>query len=295
MADAIKNRFEFVYLFDVENGNPNGDPDAGNMPRIDPETNYGIITDVCLKRKVRNFVDIVKKGQSPFEIYVREKAVLNQTHERAHQAVGVKETASGKGRKGSGDEVEKARQWMCANFFDVRTFGAVMSTGVNCGQVRGPVQFNFARSIDPIIPLEVSITRMAVATEKEAEAQGGDNRTMGRKHIVPYALYRAEGYISAFLAEQTGFSVADLELLWQALINMLEHDHSAARGKMNARGLKVFKHASELGNAPAHKLFELIRVERSNDEKRPARDFSDYKVIIRKADVPKGVELIEML
>jgi len=295
MADTIKNRYEFVYLFDVENGNPNGDPDAGNMPRIDPETNYGIITDVCLKRKVRNFVDIVKKSESPFEIYVREKAVLNQTHERAHQAIGVKEKDTGKGRKGSGDEVEKARQWMCANFFDVRTFGAVMSTGVNCGQVRGPVQLNFARSIDPIIPLEVSITRMAVATEKEAEAQSGDNRTMGRKHIVPYALYRAEGYISSFLAEQTGFNDADLELLWQAFINMLEHDHSAARGKMNARKLIVFKHDSQLGNAPAHQLFELIDVKRVTADGKPARRFSDYVIKVNKSALPQGVKMEEKL
>src|SRR3989338_7395806 len=257
MSNLIKNRYEFVYLFDVENGNPNGDPDSGNMPRIDPETNFGIITDVCLKRKIRNFVDIVKKNQSPYEIYVREKAILNQTHDRAHQAIGAKtETKEGK-RKGSGEEVEKARAWMCHNFFDVRTFGAVMSTGTNCGQVRGPVQLNFARSIDSVVPLEISITRMAVTTEKEAESQSGDNRTMGRKHIIPYGLYRVEGYISAFLAEQTGFNDDDLKLLWDALINMFDHDHSAARGKMNARKLVVFKHESALGNAPAHKLFDL--------------------------------------
>jgi len=283
MANAIKNRYEFVYLFDVENGNPNGDPDSGNMPRIDPETSYGIITDVCLKRKIRNFVDIVKKNQSPYEIYVREKSILNQTHEKAHQAIGAKAEAKEGKRKGSGDEVERARAWMCQNFFDVRTFGAVMSTGTNCGQVRGPVQINFARSIEAVVPLEVSITRMAVTTEKEAESQSGDNRTMGRKHVVPYGLYRAEGYVSAFLGQQTGFSEDDLALLWQALINMFDHDHSAARGKMSARKLVVFKHDSELGNAPAHKLFELVKVSRIGDGSKPARGYGDYKVEVNKS------------
>jgi len=295
MSEPIKNRYEFVYLFDVENGNPNGDPDAGNMPRIDPETSFGLVTDVCLKRKVRNFVEMAKNNQSPYEIYIREKAILNQTHERAHQAVGVEEKGDGKKRKGSGEEVEKARAWMCANFFDVRTFGAVMSTGVNCGQVRGPVQINFARSIESIVPLEVSITRMAVATEKEAEAQSGDNRTMGRKHIVPYALYRVEGYISAKLAEQTGFSEDDLKLLWEALANMLDHDHSAARGKMNARKLIVFKHESSLGNAPAHKLFERVTVERITDKNSPARAFSDYSVKVDSTGLQQGVTLEEKL
>lgn len=294
MDNIIKNRYEFVYLFDVENGNPNGDPDSGNMPRIDPETNFGIITDVCLKRKIRNFVDIVKKNQSPYEIYVREKAVLNQVHDRAHQAIGVKASTDDKRRKGSGDEVEKARAWMCKNFFDVRTFGAVMSTGTNCGQVRGPVQLNFARSIDVIVPLEVSITRMAVTTEKESEAQSGDNRTMGRKHIVPYGLYRAEGYVSAFLGQQTGFSEDDLSLLWDALINMFDHDHSASRGKMNARKLVVFRHESELGNAPAHKLFDLAKVSRISDSSKPARAFTDYKVDINKQS-PDGVTIEEKL
>ncbi|MBF0522251.1 MAG: type I-C CRISPR-associated protein Cas7/Csd2 [Candidatus Omnitrophica bacterium] len=294
MANAIKNRYEFVYLFDVENGNPNGDPDSGNMPRIDPETSFGIITDVCLKRKIRNFVDLTKKNQSPYEIYVREKAVLNQVHDRAHQAIGAKASTDDKKRKGSGDEVEKARVWMCQNFYDVRTFGAVMSTGTNCGQVRGPVQLNFARSIDAIVPLEVSITRMAVTTEKEAEAQSGDNRTMGRKHIVPYGLYRVEGYISAFLGQQTGFGEEDLDLLWQALINMFDHDHSAARGKMSARKLVVFKHDSELGNAPAHKLFDLVKVARAGDALKPARAFSDYKVEVDK-QTPKGVTVEEKL
>ncbi len=295
MVNVIKNRYEFVYLFDVENGNPNGDPDSGNMPRIDPETNFGIITDVCLKRKIRNFVDIVKKNQSPYEIYVREKAVLNQVHDRAHKAIGAKVATDEKKRKGSGDEVEKARAWMCQNFYDVRTFGAVMSTGTNCGQVRGPVQLNFARSINAVVPMEVSITRMAVTTEKEAEAQSGDNRTMGRKHIIPYGLYRLEGYISAFIGQQTGFSEDDLKLLWDALINMFDHDHSAARGKMNARKLFVFKHASELGNAPAHKLFELIRVKRVGDASKPARAFSDYTIEFNKSKLLQGVTLEEKI
>jgi len=291
---AIQNRYEFIYFFDVENGNPNGDPDAGNMPRLDPETNLGLVTDVCLKRKVRNFVEIVKDNRSPFEIYVRERAILNQTHERAHKAVGAEEKEDGKKRKGSGAEVEKAREWMCANFFDVRTFGAVMSTGINCGQVRGPVQLSFARSIDRIVPLEVSITRMAVATEKEAEAQQGDNRTMGRKHIVPYGLYRAEGFISPHLAAQTGFSEADLDLFWDALINMFDHDHSAARGKMAARRLIAFKHESKLGNSPAHKLFDLVTAH-LKDETKPGRSYTDYAVSIAKEDLPRGVELIEKI
>jgi len=295
MSNPIQNRYEFVYLFDVENGNPNGDPDAGNMPRIDPETSYGIITDVCLKRKIRNFVEIVKSNQSPYEIYIREKAILNQTHERAHKAIGAEEKGDGKKRKGSGDEVERARAWMCANFYDVRSFGAVMSTGVNCGQVRGPVQLNFGRSIESIVPLEVTITRMAVATEKEAEQQSGDNRTMGRKHIVPYALYKAEGYVSAHLAAQTGFSEEDLKLLWDALTNMFDHDHSAARGKMNARKLLVFKHDSALGNAPAYKLFELMQVKRKTDESKPTRNFSDYEFLILKDKVPEGVTLEEKI
>jgi len=295
MSEVIKNRYEFVYLFDVENGNPNGDPDAGNMPRIDPETNFGLVTDVCLKRKIRNFVEMAKDNKSPYEIYIKEKAILNQFHERAHKAVGADDEKDDKGRKGSGDIVEKARLWMCENFYDVRTFGAVMSTGVNCGQVRGPVQINFSRSMEPIAPLEVSITRMAVATEKEAKKQKGDNRTMGRKHIVPYALYRAEGYISAHLAKKTGFSEEDLELLWKSLINMFEHDHSAARGKMNARNLFVFKHNDALGNAPAHKLFELIKVERKSDPEIPARAFSDYDVLVNKDGLPQSVTLEEKI
>ncbi len=286
---AIKNRYEFVYFFDVENGNPNGDPDAGNMPRIDPETNFGIVTDVCLKRKVRNYVLMKNSNNPPHRIYILEKAVLNEFHEEAHKETGASEVKDEKKRKGSGDEVEKARIWMCENFYDVRTFGAVMSTGVNCGQVTGPVQFSFARSIDPITPLELSITRMAVATQAEAEKQSGDNRTMGRKHIVPYGLYRAEGYISANFAKRTGFSDDDLNLFWEALANMFEHDHSAARGKMSARKLIVFKHSSDIGSAPAHKLFDLVTVKRT-DQSKPARSFADYAIEFNKAGLPAGVE-----
>jgi CRISPR-associated protein Csd2 len=292
----INNRYEFVYLFDVENGNPNGDPDAGNLPRVDPETNHGIITDVCLKRKIRNYVELTKEGKSPYEIYIREKAILNQTHKRAHKAIGAKTKAGDdEGRRGSSDEVERARAWMCANFYDVRTFGAVMSLGINCGQVRGPVQMNFARSIEPVVPREITITRMAVATEREAESQKGDNRTMGRKNIIPYGLYRAEGYVSAHLAKQTGFSTDDLDLLWEALSNMFEHDHSAARGKMSARKLFVFEHTTALGNAHAHILFELIETKRKDDLEKPARGFKDYEIIVNRDAAPDNVQLIEKI
>jgi CRISPR-associated protein Csd2 len=270
MSNAIENRYEFVYLFDVENGNPNGDPDAGNMPRIDPETSYGIVTDVCLKRKVRNFIQIVKNDQPPYCIYVKEKAILSNQQKKAYEALAIDNN------KKTGSDIEKARLWMCQNFFDVRTFGAVMSLKeFNCGQVRGPVQMNFGRSIDPVCPRELTITRMAVATEKEAEAQSGDNRTMGKKSIIPYALYRTEGYISASLAEQTGFTDDDLQLLWDALVNMFDHDHSAARGKMCARRLIVFKHDNKLGNAPAHKLFDTVTIQSCEDK--PPRSFDDYK------------------
>lgn len=291
MTEAVKNRYEFVLLFDVKDGNPNGDPDAGNLPRIDPETGNGLVTDVCLKRKVRNFVGLVKEEQPPFEIYIKEKAILNQQHERAYKAIGEDISESKTKRKGK--NVDAARKWMCKNFFDVRTFGAVMSTGVNCGQVRGPVQLGFARSIDRIYTGEHSITRMAVATEAEAEKQGGDNRTMGRKFTVPYGLYRVHGFISAPLAKQTGFSEKDLELFWDALVNMFDHDRSAARGEMTSQKLIVFKHDSELGNAPAHKLFELVQVERKADSGGPARCFGDYVVTVGGA--PDGVELIEKI
>lgn len=289
---SLTNRYDFALLFEVKDGNPNGDPDAGNLPRLDAETGHGLVTDVCLKRKVRNFVGIAKAEQPPYEIYVKEKAVLNNQHKRAYIGIGKEELLKGedKKRKG-GDAVDEARAWMCRNFYDVRTFGAVMSTGINCGQVRGPVQFTFSRSVDPIISQEHSITRMAVATEAEAEKQGGDNRTMGRKHTVPYGLYVVHGFVSSFLAKQTGFSEDDLELLWQALAQMFEHDRSAARGEMNTRGLYVFKHDSELGNAPAHSLFERVKVQRK-DGVEVARCFQDYNVTVNDQDLPLGVTLL---
>ncbi len=294
MNSTLQNRYEFVYLFDVENGNPNGDPDAGNMPRIDPETSHGLVTDVCLKRKIRNYVDIVKGNKAPYEIYVKEKAILNRQHEKAYINNPDIERPPSKKLPKKEEEAKKITKWMCTNFFDVRTFGAVMMTEVNCGQVRGPVQLNFARSMESIVPMEISITRMAVTTEKEAEQQSGDNRTMGRKHIVPYALYRVEGYISAHLATQTGFSDNDLNLLWDSLINMFDHDHSAARGKMNARKLFVFKHSSMLGNAPAHRLFDLIKVNRKENDSKPARSFSDYEITLDR-NLPEGVALEEKM
>jgi CRISPR-associated protein Csd2 len=288
MNKAIQNRYEFVYLFDVENGNPNGDPDAGNMPRIDPETNFGMITDVCLKRKIRNFVEMARDRKKPFDIYVQEKAILTDKQGEAYADKEVKKVDGG-------NKIAKARDWMCQNFFDIRTFGAVMALKENnCGQVRGPVQINFARSIEPVTPLEVTITRMAVATEKEAKSQEGDNRTMGRKSILPYGLYRAEGYISAHLAKQTNFSEEDLELLWQALINMFDHDHSAARGKMAARVLVVFKHDNVLGNAPAHTLLSRLKIVRGSSGK-PARAYSDYEVTLDETKMPKGVTVQKLL
>ncbi len=289
MNNPIENRYEFVFLFDVKNGNPNGDPDAGNLPRIDPETSHGIVTDVCLKRKIRNFVEISKNGEKCYNIYIKEKAILTERRAPAYEAVkAVKDTA---------EKVNMARAWMCKNFFDVRTFGAVMSTkSNNCGQVRGPVQFGFAESLEPICSLEASITRMAVETTKESQSQEGDNRTMGRKTYIPYGLYRAHGFISAPLAKQTGFSKEDLDLLWTALANMFDHDRSAARGEMAARKLIVFKHDSPLGNAPAHKLFELVKVKRISDESTPARSFEkDYKVIVDNQNLPSGVSLEEKL
>mgnify|MGYP003614798533 FL=1 len=301
---SLAHRYDFVLVFDVKDGNPNGDPDAGNMPRLDAESGHGLVTDVSLKRKVRNFVGLVKEqderapvdGEKRFEIYVREKAILNHQHQRAYSALNLdatpeeqapeateniatdakkKKPAKDK-RKGSADDVSQARQWMCQNFFDVRTFGAVMSTGTNCGQVRGPVQLTFARSVEPIVALEHSITRMAVTNEKD-QAEDGDNRTMGRKHTVPYGVYVAHGFVSSFLAKQTGFGEDDLELVFQALSQMFEHDRSAARGEMSTRGLYVFKHDSELGNAPAHALFDRLQV----TPKEPgavARSFDAYSV-----------------
>ena len=292
---AIENRYDFVLLFDVKDGNPNGDPDAGNLPRVDAETGRGLVTDVSLKRKVRNYVGMVKAEQPPFEIYVKERAILNKQHERAYEAIGAGDLIKGddKKRKG-GDKVGEARAWMCKNFYDVRTFGAVMSTGVNCGQVRGPVQLTFARSVDPIVAQEHSITRMAVATEAEAAKQEGDNRTMGRKHTVPYGLYVARGFVSSHLAAQTGFSDNDLTLLWEALANMFEHDRSAARGEMATRGLYVFKHDSQLGNAHAHDLFARIQPKLKEDAIVP-RDFEHYRVSVDEENLPTGVSLTQIV
>lgn len=282
---AIANRYEFVLLFDVENGNPNGDPDAGNMPRFDPETGHGLVTDVCLKRKIRNHVELTMGGKTKYNIYVQEKAVLSAQRKPAYAAANSEAAMN---------TVEYARDWMCANFYDVRTFGAVMSTKENnCGQVRGPVQIAFAKSVEPILSQEISITRMAVETEAEAKKQEGDNRTMGRKHIVPYGLYVAHGFISAPLAEKTGFSEEDLEVLWNALANMFEHDRSAARGLMSSQKLFVFKHSDKLGNASAHKLFDLIGIKRKDGSEGPARSFKDYTVSVGIA--PVGVEIIEKL
>lgn len=292
---AIKNRYEFVILFDVENGNPNGDPDAGNMPRIDPETGYGLVTDVCLKRKIRNYVETIKENEAGYKIYIKDNVPLNRSDAEACEYVGVDPGKLKDAKKKDASLDEKLRDFMCSNFFDIRTFGAVMTTFVkgalNCGQVRGPVQLGFARSVDPIMPQEVTITRVAITTEADAEKKGTE---MGRKYIVPYGLYRAEGYISANLARKTtGFSDEDLELLWQAILNMFEHDHSAARGKMAVRELIVFKHDSELGNAPAYKLFELVKARRKADVISP-RAYSDYEISVEEDKLPAGVSCIRM-
>ena len=364
MSDIIKNRYDFVLLFDVKDGNPNGDPDAGNLPRVDPETSHGLVTDVCLKRKVRNYVQLAKSCVTGFDIYVKEKAVLGRAHVAAFKELGIqlgeeltvsisnevfnwldengvpegltisadeenntfklvvasdadkkeikewlKETKppkvvkdsitdvlkAAKTRKPTAEEVEQGRDKMCQNFYDIRTFGGVLSlkSAPNCGQVRGPVQLTFARSIDQVVPLEHSITRMAVATEAEAEKQQGDNRTMGRKFTIPYGLYRCHGFISAPLATQTGFTEDDLKLFWEALKNMFEHDRSAARGQMAARKLVAFKHESAMGNAPAHKLFDLVKVAANSAT---PRDFSDYKITVPKqTEIPQGVTIIDML
>jgi CRISPR-associated protein Csd2 len=363
MNTPIQNRYEFVYLFDVVNGNPNGDPDAGNLPRLDPETSRGLVTDVCLKRKIRNYIALKHLYEQPFDIYVKEKSILGRAHSKAYSDAGInlgeetrrsisedqneelqniampegisvdieedgsnslvlsididkkevqkwikdihlskdfkkliKDAISGsKTRKPKQEEIEKGKEVMLNRFVDIRMFGAVMSlkSAPNCGQVRGPVQLSFARSEETIVPMDISITRMAVATEREAEAQGGDNRTMGRKSIVPYGLYRCHGFISAPLAAQTGFGEDDLDLLWESLQNMFEHDHSAARGEMAARKLVVFKHDNKLGNAPAHKLFDLVQVKRADGSSGPARSYADYAVTV--APAPTGVEIIEIL
>lgn len=372
MSELIKNRYDFALLFDVTDGNPNGDPDAGNLPRVDAETGMGLVTDVCLKRKVRNFVHIVKGAEKPFDIYVKEKAVLGRSHVEAFKELGIELGEGGKkeipneiseilsdlslpeglsvseeenedgevkvylnvafdfdkkiltefwkenksfavsnkevkllidslsksvkSRKPKAEETDKGRKWMCDNFYDIRTFGAVLSlkSAPNCGQVRGPIQFTFGRSVDPVVALEHSITRMAVATEAEAEKQGGDNRTMGRKFTIPYGLYFSKGFISAHLAAQTGFNNDDLNLFWEALKNMFDHDHSAARGMMSTRKLIVFKHSTALGNAPAYQLFDAIKIKKK-DQSKPARSFEDYLVSIDKASIPQGIEIIEMV
>ena len=299
MGEPIKNRYEFVVLFDVENGNPNGDPDAGNMPRIDPESGLGLVTDVCLKRKIRNYVEMVKEDSKGYEIYIKEDVPLNRSDRKAYESIGIEETddkkikeAVKKLKKTDPDVDIKLRDYMCDNFYDIRTFGAVMTTFVkaalNCGQVRGPVQIGFARSIDPIISQEVTITRVAITTEKDAENKSTE---MGRKSIVPYGLYRAEGYVSANLARKvTGFSEEDLELLWEAIINMFENDHSAARGKMAVRELIIFKHSKELGDCPAYKLFDAVEVKKNDDIIYP-RNYKDYTVKIHQDQIPESVEV----
>ncbi len=290
MCEPIGNRYEFVILFEVENGNPNGDPDAGNMPRIDPETGHGLVTDVCLKRKIRNYVETVREDQPGYRIYIKEGVPLNRSDAEGYAYVGTDEKKIKEDKKKDPAIDQKIRDWMCQNFYDIRTFGAVMTTYVkaalNCGQVRGPVQLGFARSIDPIVPQEVTITRVAITTEADAEKKGTE---MGRKYIVPYGLYRAEGYVSANLARKTtGFSQQDLELLWEAILNMFEQDHSAARGKMAVRELIIFRHDSELGHAPAYQLFDAVTVERK-DKSAPARAYADYQVTIDEGRIPEGV------
>lgn len=288
MDNPIQNRYEFVLLFDVKDGNPNGDPDAGNLPRIDPESGHGLVTDVCLKRKIRNYIGIVKKEQPPYEIYIKEKAVLNRQHERAYKHYDLKPET----KKLPKDErdAKKITRWMCSNFYDIRAFGAVMTTEINSGQVRGPIQLKFARSVEPIFSAEHTITRMAVTKEEDLEKE----RTMGRKFTIPYALYRTHGYISAPLAEQTGFSEDDLKLLFESLVHMFDHDRSAARGEMTTRKLIVFKHKSKLGNASASLLFDAVKITRKASSKEgPSRSFKDYEISLEKA--PEGVELLELI
>ena len=303
MGEAIKNRYEFVVLFDVENGNPNGDPDSGNMPRIDPESGLGLVTDVCLKRKIRNYVETVKEDAKGYKIYIKEDVPLNRSDREACESLGITETedkkvteALKKLKKSDKDVDIKLRDYMCDNFYDIRTFGAVMTTFVkaslNCGQVRGPVQLGFARSIDPIVSQEVTITRVAITTEKDAENKSTE---MGRKNIVPYGLYRVEGYISANLARKvTGFSEEDLDLLWEAIINMFENDHSAARGKMAVRELIVFKHCKELGDCPAYKLFDAVELRKKEEIEYP-RKYQDYTVQIHEEMIPDSVEMKRMI
>ncbi|MCX8509351.1 MAG: type I-C CRISPR-associated protein Cas7/Csd2 [Rhodobacteraceae bacterium] len=314
----LSRRHDFVLIFDVTNGNPNGDPDAGNLPRLDPETNHGLVSDVSLKRKIRNYVELAHEGQAGHHIYVQEGSILNEKHRQAYVALRPDDAKAGKDAKlnpKDDAEANALRNWMCANYFDVRTFGAVMSTGINCGQVKGPVQITFANSVEPILPVEITVTRMAATNEAEKKkaAEGGDtdqrsdNRTMGRKHIVPYGLYVAHGFISAKFAERTGFSEADLGLLFEALKNMFEHDRSAARGEMTTRKLIAFRHDNALGNAPAHTLFDRVKVGRNVDgdfrpvddkglgNHPPARKFADYIVSIDREGLPAGVEILDLI
>lgn len=299
MSEPIQNRYDFVLYFDVKNGNPNGDPDAGNMPRIDPETSRGIVSDVCIKRKIRNYVQLVKgqdiddpdvdDGSLGYKIYVQESAVLNERNEMAYKHYGLKPTS--KKLPKNVEERVKVTKFMCDNFFDIRAFGAVMTTEINCGQVRGPIQLCFSESVDPVLPLEMSITRMSVTNAKDVDKE----RTMGRKQYIPYGLYRLEGFISAPLAEKTGFNEQDLELFFQALMNMFEHDRSAARGLMSSRALIVFKHESKLGNAPAHRLFEAVSMNKKEGVELP-RGFDDYEPLaVDRTLIPEGVEVMEML
>lgn len=280
----LKNRIDFVYIFDVQDGNPNGDPDAGNLPRVDAETGMGLVTDVCLKRKVRNYVQVAKGLANGYDIFIKEKAVLNNEIDKAHDDATV---------KAASNKTAAARQYMCEHYYDIRTFGAVMSTGKNAGQVRGPIQLTFARSVDPVATSEHSITRIAVATSKEAESQNGENHTMGRKATIPYGLYVCHGFISANLAKQTGFSEEDLNIFFDALKNMFDLDRSAARGLMSAQKLIVFRHESELGNAPANKLFDLVKVEKTTDAS--PRSFSDYTVTVDNNSLPNGVMVEELI
>lgn len=296
MSESIRNRYEFVVLFDVENGNPNGDPDAGNMPRIDPETGLGLVTDVCLKRKIRNYVETVCEDTPGCRIYIKDNVPLNRSDAEALQYLDVTDKNLKEKKKADPDLDRKIRDWMCQNFFDIRTFGAVMTTFVknklNCGQVRGPVQLGFARSVEPVVPQEVTITRVAITTEADAENKDTE---MGRKYIIPYGLYRCEGYVSANLARKvTGFTEDDLSLLWNAILNMFEFDHSAARGKMAVRELIVFRHNSELGCAPAYKLFDTVQVTRRENNGGPARAYSDYTVTVDEEALPDGVTCIRM-
>lgn len=293
MSEAIKNRYEFVIVFDVENGNPNGDPDAGNMPRVDPETGLGLVTDVCLKRKIRNYVEMAKENAPGYKIYIKDGVPLNRSDNEAFKALGINAAALDEAKKKDPDIDLKIRDWMCANFYDIRTFGAVMTTFVkgrlNCGQVRGPVQLGFARSVEPVIPQEVTITRVAITTEEDAVKKGTE---MGRKYIIPYGLYKCEGYVSANLARKTtGFSDEDLKVLWDAIFNMFENDHSAARGKMAVRELIVFRHDTELGCAPAHKLFDLVKITRKENNGEPARSYDDYEVTVDENALPKGINI----